>query len=48
VALNGDGSTLYTANGPSGDVAIVDVASGKVEKKVSTGGSPWGVVFKAP
>ena len=44
LALNADGSKLYTANGPSGDVSIIDVASGKVEKKVSTGGSPWGVV----
>ena len=44
VTLSEDGSKLYTANGPSGDVSIVDVASGKVEKKVSTGGSPWGVV----
>jgi YVTN family beta-propeller protein len=45
IALNADGSKLYTANGPSSDVSIVDVASGKVEKKVSTEGSPWGVVF---
>jgi YVTN family beta-propeller protein len=45
VALNADGSKLYTANGPSGDVSIIDLASGKVEKKVSTGGSPWGVVY---
>jgi len=44
VALSADGSKLYTANGPSGDVSIIDVAAGKVEKKVSTGGSPWGVV----
>jgi YVTN family beta-propeller protein len=44
IALSADGSKLYSANGPSGDVSIVDVASGKVEKKVSTGGSPWGVV----
>ena len=33
IALSADGSKLYTANGPSGDVAIVDVATGKVEKK---------------
>jgi len=44
VALNADGSKLYTANGPSGDVSVIDVASDKVEKKISTGGSPWGVV----
>ena len=45
-AVSADGKKLYSANGPSGDVSIVDVASGKVEKKIATGGSPWGVVVK--
>jgi YVTN family beta-propeller protein len=46
IDLNGDGSKLYTANGPSGDVAIIDVAGGKVDSRIATGGSPWGVVYK--
>jgi YVTN family beta-propeller protein len=45
IAISPDGRKLYTANGPSGDVAIVDVLTGQVEKKIATGGSPWGVVF---
>lgn len=43
VALSGDGRTLYTANGPSGDVSFVDVARGEVVRRVALGGSPWGV-----
>ena len=35
--------TLFTANGPSGDLSIVDVASGKVERRIALEGSPWGV-----
>lgn len=26
------------------DISIIDIATGKVDKKISTGGSPWGVV----
>jgi YVTN family beta-propeller protein len=44
IALSDDGTRLYTANGGSGDVSIVNIESGKVEKKITTGGSPWGVV----
>ena len=44
IAVSADGRKVYTANGPSGDVSVVDAASGKVERRISTGGSPWGVV----
>jgi YVTN family beta-propeller protein len=44
IAISADGRKLYTANGPSADVSIVDVASGNVEKRIQTGGSPWGIV----
>jgi YVTN family beta-propeller protein len=42
-----NGKRVYTANGPSDDVSIVDLASGKVEKRVAIGGSPWGAVTGA-
>ena len=45
VTADADGRTLYTANGPSGDVSIVDVATGTVRGRVAVGGSPWGVAF---
>lgn len=43
IELSADGKKLYTANGGSGDVSVVDVETGKVEKRITTGGSPWGV-----
>ncbi|HXW75306.1 MAG TPA: beta-propeller fold lactonase family protein [Steroidobacteraceae bacterium] len=44
VALSADGSKAYTANGPSGDVGVVDLKSGKLERRIAVGGSPWGIV----
>lgn len=44
IGVSGDGRKLYTANGPSGDVSIIDVATGTVEARVTTGGSPWGLI----
>ena len=43
IGVSPDGRKIYTANGPSGDVSIVDLASGTVEKRVKVGGSPWGI-----
>jgi YVTN family beta-propeller protein len=45
VALNQDGTHAYTANGPGGDVGVVDLRGGTVEKHIPTGGSPWGAVM---
>lgn len=44
LALSPDGTKAYTANGPSGDVSVVDLKSGRVESRIKVGGSPWGVV----
>src|SRR6187551_879351 len=46
LAFSPDEKQLFvsTANGPSDDLSIVDVASSKLEKKVPLGGLPWGVV----
>jgi len=43
IGVSPDGTKLYTANGPSGDVSIVDIASRKVEARINVGGSPWGI-----
>jgi YVTN family beta-propeller protein len=40
------GDRLYTANGPSGDVSVIDVATGAVTKRIAVGGSPWGVAVR--
>lgn len=44
IALSHDGRRLYTANGSSDDVTIIDTSSLSVVKKVSVGKGPWGVV----
>jgi YVTN family beta-propeller protein len=49
IGVNADGTKLFTANGPAGDVSIVDIATGAVERRISLGGSPWGIaVASAP
>ena len=44
IALSGDGRRLYTANGSSDDVTVVDTSSLSVLKKIPVGKGPWGVV----
>jgi len=44
VALSRDGETAYTANGPSGDVSVIDLKSGRIVQRIAVGGSPWGIV----
>jgi len=38
-----DGKTLYSANGPSNDVSVVNLGNLTVTKKVKVGDSPWGI-----
>ncbi len=38
------GHRLFTANGPSNDVSVVDVATHNVIKKIKVGEKPWGVL----
>ena len=44
IALSPDEKLLFTANGPSNDVSIVDLNTKSVIKKVKVGDRPWGVV----
>ncbi|MGA2963271.1 MAG: hypothetical protein ABSD96_16450, partial [Candidatus Korobacteraceae bacterium] len=44
IALSPDGKTLYSANGPSNDISIVDLATNTVTKRIKAGAGPWGVV----
>ncbi len=45
LALMPDGKTGYTANGPSNDVSLVDLAAKQVVKKIPAGNRPWGVAI---
>jgi YVTN family beta-propeller protein len=40
------GGKVYTANGPSNDVSIVDLTTGTVEKRIKVGGLPWGIAVR--
>jgi YVTN family beta-propeller protein len=43
--LSRDGSTLYTANGVSHSVSVVDTASGKSTMEIEVGKFPWGLAL---
>jgi YVTN family beta-propeller protein len=48
IALSSDGRYLYTANGPSNDVTVVDTTTMSAIKRIPVGNSPWGVVIGPP
>ena len=43
IALSPDGSKLYTANGASNDISVVDVKTRKELKRIKVGDGPWGI-----
>ena len=45
IALTADRKYLYTANGPSNDVSVIETATLKVIKKIPVGQSPWSVAL---
>jgi YVTN family beta-propeller protein len=45
IALSHDGRFLYTANGSSNDVTLVDTTSLSVIKKMPVGKGPWGIAL---
>ena len=40
-----DGKFLFSANGPSNDISVVDLASEKEIQRIPAGESPWGVTI---
>jgi YVTN family beta-propeller protein len=47
IALSPDEKFLYTANGPSNDVSVVDLEANKEIARVKAGESPWSVAVVA-
>jgi YVTN family beta-propeller protein len=45
IGVSADGRKVYTANGPSGDVSIVDLATGTVDRRIAAGKGPWGLIL---
>ncbi len=46
LAFSPDQTTLYSTNGVSNDISVIDVAAEKVLKSVPVGSYPWGVAVK--
>jgi PQQ-dependent catabolism-associated beta-propeller protein len=44
--FNKDRSVLFTTNGISGDVTVIDVAARKAIKSIKVGRFPWGAAFR--
>ena len=45
IALDPSGSKLYTANGASNDVSVVDLKSRKELQRIKVGDGPWGIAI---
>jgi YVTN family beta-propeller protein len=45
IALTPDGERLYTANGASNDVSVIDVRGRKELKRIKVGDGPWGIAI---
>jgi YVTN family beta-propeller protein len=45
IALSPDGSKLYTANGASDDISVIDVKAHKELKRIKAGSGPWGIAI---
>jgi YVTN family beta-propeller protein len=43
LAISPDGKFLYSANGPSNDISVVDLSTDKEIARVKAGESPWGI-----
>jgi YVTN family beta-propeller protein len=44
ITISPDGKYLFSANGPSDDVSVVDLETDKEIARVKSPGGPWGVV----
>jgi len=45
IALTPDGRKLYTANGVSNDVSVIDTSTNRVVSTIKAGDGPWGVAL---
>jgi YVTN family beta-propeller protein len=45
IALDPSGSKLYTANGASNDISVVDLKSRKELRRIKVGDGPWGIAI---
>ena len=49
LALSPDGKRLFVANGPSGDISVIDAMTARQVERIKVGCGSWGVaVVPAP
>lgn len=48
MAFDGDKSLLFTTNGVSSDVTVIDVESREPVQTIKVGRFPWGAAFRPP
>ena len=50
IIISPDGKFLYSANGPSNDISVIDLATETEVQRIKAGASPWGILLvpKAP
>ena len=46
LALSTDGTRIFTTNGVSNDLSMIDIQAMRVLRSVPVGQAPWGVVVK--
>lgn len=46
LAFSPDEKFLYSTNGVSNDISVIDVAEEEVIKSIAVGAFPWGIVVK--
>jgi YVTN family beta-propeller protein len=45
IVLSPDGKYLFSANGPSNDVSVVDLTTNQETARIKTGEGPWGLTL---
>jgi YVTN family beta-propeller protein len=45
IAVSDDGRFVYTANGLSNDISVVDIANRRVMAAIKVGEKPWGIAL---
>ena len=45
IIISPDGKFLYSANGPSNDISVIDLGTEQEVQRITAGTSPWGIVL---
>jgi YVTN family beta-propeller protein len=48
IGVSADDKHIYTANGPSNDVSVLEVDTGTIKTRIKVDGGAWGLVVADP